>query len=47
MKMRQKITNKELENPERFICEGLGAPEAGEKTLEVKAQKSADWVHFP
>ncbi len=30
----------DLENPQRFIGEGLGAPE-----FEVKARRSADYIH--
>ncbi len=29
--MKTKITRKDLENPQRFIGEGLGAPEVGIK----------------
>lgn len=41
--MKTRITEKDLENPQRFIGEGLGAPEVC--ILEAKAQKSADRIH--
>lgn len=47
-KMRQKITEEELKNPQKFISEGLGAPEPGEEdmnNLEAKAQGSAGRIH--
>ena len=45
--MRHKITREEIENPQRFIGEGLGAPEPGEDKmdLEAKARISADLIH--
>jgi len=36
------ITQKDIENPQRFVGEGLGAPEA---KIEAKAQRSADCIH--
>ena len=39
-----KITQRDLENPQRFVGEGLGAPEAKIK-MEAKAQKRAEGVH--
>ena len=43
------ITKKDLENPQRFIGEGLGAPEAKirRNNLEAKAQDGADCIHCP
>ncbi|MBT4650979.1 hypothetical protein HOC13_00465 [Candidatus Woesearchaeota archaeon] len=41
-----KITENDLENSQRFVGEGLGAPEVRIKsTLEAKAQESADCIH--
>ena len=42
--MRQKITKEEIANPQRFIGEGLGAPEPGED-LWAKTQESVDCIH--
>ena len=43
------ITERDLENPQRFVGEGLGAPEAVindvSSQLEVKAQQRADCLH--
>ena len=41
--MEIKLTKEDWENPQRFIAEGLGAPEAIIK--EAKAQASADRIH--
>ncbi|MBI4151505.1 hypothetical protein HY496_00925 [Candidatus Woesearchaeota archaeon] len=41
--MKTTITQKDLENPQRFVAEGLGAPEA--RIREAKAQQSADRLH--
>ena len=38
------ITEQDLENPQRFIAEGLGAPECS--VIEAKAQRSADRLHL-
>ena len=46
--MKIKITWRDLENPQRFVGEGLGAPEfeiGDSTTLEAKAQRSADRIH--
>lgn len=44
--MKNKITKEDLENPQRFVAEGLGAPEARIRSrLEAKAQRSADRIH--
>ena len=44
--MKTKITERDLENPQRFIGEGLGAPEFEVGcSLEAKAQQSADCIH--
>ena len=44
--MKTKITQKDLENPQRFVGEGLGAPEAKiNPRYEAKAQGSADCIH--
>ncbi|HLC91149.1 MAG TPA: hypothetical protein VJI15_05260 [Candidatus Nanoarchaeia archaeon] len=44
--MRTTIPQKDLENPQRCIAEGLGAPEAEIiSTLEAKAQESAGDIH--
>lgn len=43
-----KITDNDLRNPQRFIGEGLGAPEVelrAPKELEAKVQQSAGRVH--
>lgn len=37
------ITEQDLENPQRFIAEGLGAPECS--ITEAKAQQSAGRLH--
>ncbi len=41
--MNTTITRQDLENQQRFVAEGLGAPEA--TILEAKAQRSADRLH--
>lgn len=41
--MNTTITRMDLENPQRFVAEGLGAPEA--RILEAKAQRSAECLH--
>jgi len=38
-----KIMDKDLQNPQRFIAEGLGAPEA--IIMEAKAQRRAGRIH--
>ena len=38
-----KITERDLANPQRYVGEGLGAPEA--VIREAKAQRSADRIH--
>ena len=38
-----KITQKDWENPQRFIAEGLGAPPF--RLIGAKAQRSADYIH--
>lgn len=49
--MEQKITKADLENPQRFVGEGLGAPDPGEDlyrgrfNVEAKAQPSAGCFH--
>ncbi len=39
-----KITQRDLANPQRFVGEGLGAPEF--KIREAAAQRSAGRVHL-
>ncbi|MBI2103130.1 hypothetical protein HYT55_04775 [Candidatus Woesearchaeota archaeon] len=41
--MKTTITKMDLENMQRFVAEGLGAPEA--RILEAKAQDRADRLH--
>ena len=43
----KKITTRDIENPQRFVGEGLGAPEAKirKSTLEAKVQQSIDCIH--
>lgn len=44
--MKNKITQKDIENPQRFIGEGLGAPEVKiRKRTEAKVQYSTDCIH--
>ncbi|MFH1770255.1 MAG: hypothetical protein ABH828_01730 [archaeon] len=48
--MKTKIGKKDLENPQRFVGEGLGAPEvkiigASKQILEAEVQRSADSIH--
>jgi hypothetical protein len=43
--MKIEITRKDLENPQRFVCEGLGAPEFEVKKMEENALVSADYRH--
>lgn len=40
---KMKITEQDLINPQRFVGEGLGAPEA--KIMEARTQKSVDCPH--
>ena len=42
--MNTTIPKMDLENPQRFVAEGSGAPEA--KILEAKAQARADRLHL-
>lgn len=41
--MKTTVTKMDLKNPQRFVAEGLGAPEA--RILEAKAQRSAEGLH--
>ncbi len=41
--MKTTIVRQDLENPQRFVAEGLGAPEA--TILGAKAQRSTDRLH--
>ena len=41
--MNTTITKMDLENPQRFVAGGLGAPEA--RIFEAKAQARADRLH--
>ncbi len=41
--MNTTITRRDLENQQRFVAEGLGAPEA--RIMGAKAQRSADCLH--
>jgi len=44
--MKIKITQSDLENPQRFIGEGLGAPEFEVVSdMEAKAQQRTDCIH--
>ena len=41
--MKTTITDRDIENPQRFIAEGLGAPEC--VVCEAKVQESTGYLH--